>query len=269
MGVVVAVVSRKGGQGKTSFVASLAAASVSRAFHTGTVDLDSQANLSRWALGRAVVDSLNALETVAALEYPIQQIHADDYAPLRGVDTREKLLEVVLPLCVHASELVPGLSVVPTANRIHAETAKELVVKPLPFDVVFVDTPPDISTHGVRSILRQCDVVISPVVCEPWAVDATESLLREIRSVGREDLIESGLVRFVVNQRQNTAIQSKLEKVIRDQWGELVSPVVIPKTVAIAEASISPAVLTKKNPLWKAATAILSDVQRVAKRRAA
>jgi cellulose biosynthesis protein BcsQ len=134
---------------------------------------------------------------------------------------------------------------------------------------VIVDTPPDISTHAVRSVLKQADVVISPVVCEPWAVDATESLVRELRSVGREDLIESGMVRFVINQRQNTSLQNKLEKAILEQWGRLVSSVVIPKTVAIAEASISPAVLTKKHPLFKAAAAILSDVERVAKRRAA
>jgi cellulose biosynthesis protein BcsQ len=269
MAVVIAVACRKGGQGKTSLAASLAAASISRALHTATVDADSQANLSRWALGRAAVDSVGWLQTVAALEYPIPRLYADDYPPLRGVDTREKLLEVVLPTCVHTSELVPGLSVIPTANRIHAETAKELVIKPLPFDVVIVDTPPDISTHAVRSVLKQADVVISPVVCEPWAVDATESLVRELRSVGREDLIESGMVRFVINQRQNTSLQNKLEKAILEQWGRLVSSVVIPKTVAIAEASISPAVLTKKHPLFKAAAAILSDVERVAKRRAA
>jgi cellulose biosynthesis protein BcsQ len=237
MAVVIAVACRKGGQGKTSLAASLAAASISRALHTATVDADSQANLSRWALGRAAVDSVGWLQTVAALEYPIPRLYADDYPPLRGVDTRE--------------------------------TAKELVIKPLPFDVVIVDTPPDISTHAVRSVLKQADVVISPVVCEPWAVDATESLVRELRSVGREDLIESGMVRFVINQRQNTSLQNKLEKAILEQWGRLVSSVVIPKTVAIAEASISPAVLTKKHPLFKAAAAILSDVERVAKRRAA
>jgi chromosome partitioning protein len=269
MGVVVGVLARKGGCGKSSFAASLAAVSVSRSFHTGTVDVDSQANLSRWSLGRAVVDSLGWAQTVSALQYPIPQLHADDHPPLRGVDTREKLLEAVLPTCVHTSELVPGLSVIPTTNRIHVETAKELVVKPLPFDLVIVDTPPDISAFAVRSVLQQCDVVISPVVCEPWAVDATEALVRELRSVGREDLIESGMVRFVINQRQNTSLQNKLEKAIREQWGRLVSSVVIPKTVAIAEASISPAVLTKKHPLFKAAAAILSDVERVAKRRAA
>lgn len=266
---MIAAVARKGGQGKTSLAASLAAVSVSKTFHTATVDADSQANLSRWALGRAVVDGIGMLESVAALEFPANAILRDDHPVLRQADSRQKLLEYVLPTCVYSTQAITGLSVIPTANHLHVETAQELAISALPFDVVIVDTPPDISTPAVRSILRQADVVISPVVCEPWAVDATESLVREIYSVGRRDLVDSGRIRFVVNMRQKCAIHDKLEAAIRQQWGGLVSSVVIPRSVAISEASISPEVLTKKHPLWKAATGIWGDVQRLAKRSAA
>lgn len=269
MALVVALASRKGGQGKSTLAASLAAASSSGALHTATVDADSQANLSRWALGRALVDQLGAANSVAALEFPPSGFLAQDVVALRDAETREQLAKAALPLCGHASEYVPGLTVIPTANHIHVETAKDLVLSELPFAAVVVDTPPDISLPAVRSILRQCDVVISPVVCEPWAVDATESLIREIMSVGRRDLVDSGRVRFVVNMRQKCAVHDKLERSIRDHWGDLVSRVVIPRSIAVAEASISPAVLTKKHTLYKAALSLWKELRQVHEKRGA
>ena len=267
MAQVVALVARKGGAGKTSIAASLAAISVSKALHTATVDLDSQANLSHWALGQEALGQLGSLNTVAALEYPPPQLARDDFPALRAVETRKQLLEVVAPLCIHPVEHIPGLSIIPTANHIHAETARDLVLSDLPFDVVFVDTPPDISTYAVRSVLRQADLVISPVVCEPWAVDSIAALVKELRSVGRSDLVQSGGVRWVVNMRQRCALHDTLEKNIRKVWGPHISRVVIPRSVAIAEASLDPRVLTKKHPLWKAGLAIWKELETLAKKR--
>jgi chromosome partitioning protein len=268
MALVVAVACRKGGLGKTTLAATLAATSVSRALHTATVDLDSQSNLSRWALGREAVDALSAMQTVTALEWPVRVEMQESSSPLLAADTPERLLELALPGCVHPST-ISGLDVVPCAPHIHPEEARGLVLAALPYSVVVVDTPPDLTTHAVRSVLSQADVVVSPVIAEPWAVDATEYLIRELASVGRRDLVDSGLVRFVVNQRQKTAMADKLEHSIRRHWGDLVSPVVIPRAVAIAEASISPAVLTKKHPLWKAGLGLWADVEKCFRKRGA
>jgi cellulose biosynthesis protein BcsQ len=268
MALVVAVACRKGGCGKSTLAATLAATSVSRSFHTGTVDLDSQANLSRWALGREHVDRLGAMQTVAALEWPVRTETQETRSPLLAAKSPEQLLELVLPECVHRGA-VEGLDVIPCAPHIHPEEARSLVLSDLPHAVVVVDTPPDISTYAVRSVLRQADVVISPVVCDPWSVDATEYLVRELVSVGRGDLVERGLVRFVVNMRQKTAMADRLERDIRKVWGGMVSSVVIPKTVAIGEASFAPALLTKKHPLWRVGMSLWADVDRTFKKRGA
>lgn len=268
MALVVAVVARKGGLGKSTLAATLAATSVSRAFHTGTVDLDSQANLSRWALGRDYVNGLGAMQTVAALEWPVRVETQETRSPLLAAKTPDELLELVLPLCVHRGA-VEGLDVIPCALHVHPEEARSLVLSGLPMDVVVVDTPPDISTHAVRSVLRQADVVISPVVCDPWSVDATEHLIRELVSVGRGDLVERSLVRFVVNMRVRTTIADRLERDIRKLWGAMVSPVVIPRTVAIGEASLAPSVLTKKHPLWRVGMSLWADVDKTFKKRGA
>ena len=269
MSFVVAVAQRKGGQGKTSLSATLAATSVSRAFHTGTVDLDSQANLSRWALGREAVDGLLPLRSVAALEWPLRTEAVEFGSPLLQAKSESELLEIVLPHCVHESPTVAGLKVIPCAPHIHPEEARSLAIESLPFDVAIVDTPPDVSGWAVRSVLRQANAVIAPVICDPWAVDGVEQLLREIVSVGRGDLIDRGLVRLVINMKQKTALSDRLENEIRHLWGDLVSSVVIPRAVAIAEASISPELLTKKHALWKAGLGIWADLDKTLKKRGA
>lgn len=269
MAVVVALATRKGGCGKTSLAVSLGTVAVSRSLHAATVDADSQANLSRWCLGRDVVSQLGALHSVAALEYPPAGFVRRDCPELEQITTREELVEIVRSRCVYPVERVPGLSIVPTAPHIHAETAQELVVSRLPFDVVVVDCPPDISTPAVRSVLAQADVVISPVVCEPFAADCIDALAREIRSVGRADLLDEKCVRFVVNMRQKTALHDKLETEIREAWGPLVSRTVIPRTVAIAEASLDPRILTTKHPLYKVGVSLWKELESVAKKRRA
>jgi cellulose biosynthesis protein BcsQ len=269
MSFVVAVAQRKGGAGKTTLAATLAATSVSRAFHTGTVDLDSQANLSRWALGREVVDGLFPLRSVAALEWPIRTETVEFGSPLLEAKSEAELLEIVLPECVHESPKVPGLKVVPCAPHIHPEEARSLVLQSLPFDVAIVDTPPDVSGWAVRSVLRQADAVVAPVVCDPWAIDGVEHLLREIVSVGRGDLLDRGLVRLVLNMKQKTALADRMENEIRRLWGDLICPVVIPRSVAIAEASLAAEVLTKKHALWKAGLGIWADLDNTLTKREA
>ena len=270
MAFTVAVAQRKGGCGKSTIAASLVAVGASRALHVATVDVDSQANLSRWLLPRDAVRSLSRLQTVAALEYPPRRESRAFGDPLFAPDiTREQLLELTLPGCVFESPNVPGVRVVPIAPHVHVEDAKELLVSALPAEVVVVDSPPDVSLPAVRSILAQADVVIAPVVCEPWAIDATEELLREIVSVGRRDLIDRGLVRFVVNMRQKCAMHDKFEKLLRQQWGELVSPVVIQRAVSVAECSLDSSLLTKKNPLWKAGVSLWNDIDKSLLKRGA
>ena len=268
MARVLAVVARKGGCGKTSISASLCAVSVSRAFPCVTVDADSQASMTRWALGDESVQ-LGWMQTVAALQWPVSGFAEADSPTMAAAKTREQLLEAVLPLCVHKSEQLVGLSIVPSANHVHIESVPELVLSGLPFDLVVVDCPPDISSPLVRSVLRQADAVVSPVQCEPWAAKTMEATAREIVSVGRQDLLDEGLLRFVINMRAKCSLHEVVEKSIRKSWGRMVSPTVIPRSVSVAEASYSPPLLTKTNPLFKAGSAILAEIEKQTKRKAA
>lgn len=270
MAQVLAVAQRKGGCGKTSLAVSLAAVGVSRAFQIGTVDLDNQANASAWALGTAAVRGVSRERSAALLEWPPRRDWLPLSSPLRADNvTPEQVLDYVQTHCRHESESVPGLAVYPLSPGVHCDEAAELLISALPHDWVIVDTPANSSTPATRSALAQSDYVLVPVLASSFAIWGAEMVLREIESVGRGDLIESGRVRLVINGRQKWAVQDAAEQEIRARYGELVAVDVVPWGVRIGEASMAPELLKKTNPIWKAAERIWDELEPRNKRRKA
>jgi cellulose biosynthesis protein BcsQ len=262
MARVVALAQRKGGCGKTSFAVSLAAVGVSRAFQTATVDLDSQANASAWALGAATVRGVSRERSAALLEWPPRRDWLSLSSPLRADSvTPEQVLEYAVSHCRHESQSVPGLAVYPLSPGVHCDEATELLISGLPHDWVIVDTPANSSTPATRSALAQSDFVLVPVLASSFAIWGAEMVLREIESVGRADLIETGRVRLVINGRQKWAVQDAAEQEIRARYGELVAVDVVPWGVRIGEASMAPELLKKTNPIWKAAERIWDELE--------
>ena len=262
MARVVVVAQRKGGTGKSTVSLSLAAAGGSRAFQRAMVDLDSQGNASTWALGRAAVRGLRRELSAAVLEYPTARKWLPSGHELLAPNvTREHVIEYVGKHCTYPVPEVPGLSIVPIAPHVHIEDARELLLRELPADWVIVDTGADTSSHPVRSALTQADEVVIPTLPDTFSTWGIEHVLREISSCGRADLIESGSVRVVINGRQRCTLHDVAERDIREQFGALVSPVVVSRAVAVAEAAITPQLLTKRNPIWKAATQLWAEIE--------
>lgn len=265
---IVVVAQRKGGAGKTTFSVSLAAVGVSRAFQIGTVDLDSQANLSLWALGTSTVRGLSREQTAAMLEYPVRRDWLNLAHPLRGENvTRDDVIEYVKTECVHASESVPGLDVLPLAPGVHCEDAGELLLRGLPHDYLVVDTPADTSIPATRAALSVADYVVVPVLPDSFSIWATELLIREIAAVGRADLLESNRVRLVINQRQKWAVHDAAETEIRERYGSLVVADCVARAVRITEASMAPELLKKTNPVFKAAERLWDEIAPQQKRK--
>jgi cellulose biosynthesis protein BcsQ len=262
MARVVTLAQRKGGCGKTSFAVSLAAVGVSRAFQTATVDLDSQANASAWALGTSTVRRISRECSAALLEWPPRRDWLSLSSPLQAESvTPEQVLEYAVSHCRHESESVPGLAVYPSSPGVHCDEAADLLISGLPHDWVIVDTPANSSTPATRSALAQSDYVLVPVLASSFAIWGAEMVLREIESVGRGDLIESGRVRLVINGRQKWAVQDAAEQEIRARYGDLVAVDVVPWGVRIGEASMAPELLKKTNPIWKAAERIWDELE--------
>lgn len=262
MARVLTVAQRKGGCGKSSLAVTLSAVGVSRAFQIGTVDLDSQGNSSSWALGTSTVRRVSRETSAAMLEYPPRPDWLPLSHPLRAPNIApENVLEYVRQHCAYRSGLVPGLTVYPSTPSVHFEDAGELLLRELPGDWVVVDTPADTSTPATRAALAQSDYVLVPVLANAFSIWATETLFRELEIVGRTDLIETGRVRLLINGRQKWAVQDLAETELRDRYGDLVIPETVPWTVRISEASMSPQMLKKTNPIWKAAERVWDELE--------
>ena len=248
MAFVVGVVSRKGGQGKSTLSVSLAAVSCSakrpKTFQSwnGTilVDADSQGSASRWGLSPETFATLGAVSTVAALEFPSRSPG--------GSVTREQHLERALSKCLFPVSGVDGLSIVPSCPSVHPENAKEILLSSLPADIVVVDTGADTSTNLVRSVIQQADYLVVPTVCELWGVDALDMVFEEVRSCGRSDLFEGGLS-VVISKREKNKVHDVLEAKIREGLGDVVSSVVVPKSATISHVAGGPQYLTARHAL--------------------
>ena len=272
---VISIAQRKGGTGKTTLAVSLSAAASSA--HVATlqrsrkggalqacngpilVDADSQGNATTWALGTLARTTIARAQSVAMLAFPPAREWLPASSPLRSITTREELLEAVLPDVLRDS-VVPGLRVVGSTPMSHPEDSEEIVLRSLPADVVIVDTGADTSTPIVRSVLRQSDAVIVPVVPEPWSVDGVVEVFEEIQSTGRSDLLRSGGIRIVVSRRERNKVHDILEHTLRERFGDIVSPTVVPKSAAIALVSHKADNLRPKHALAKIGTALLGEI---------
>ena len=102
--------------------------------------------------------------------------------------------------------------------------------------------------------------MIVPVVPEPWSVDGVVEVFEEIQSTGRSDLLRSGRLRIVVSRRERNKVHDILEQSLRQQFGELVSPTVVPKSAAIAVVSHKADNLRPRHALAKIGSALLAEI---------
>ncbi len=235
MAWVLLLAQRKGGSGKTSLAVNLAGVVASEGLTVALVDCDCQASASRWAIGREAVDRLTREETVAALS-----------AGLAPMQARRELVLQAFPKCAHEVRSVPDIVVVPSAPHCRLDDVRELVLRDLPVDVVIVDSPPDVGAPVVRAAIREADAVLAPIVPECWGLEAAPEIVGALHDAKRHDLAHS--LKFVVNLRQRRALHDAIETVLRHQFGDLVSSIVVPNAAQVSESAARGAPLSKFAP---------------------
>ena len=236
MAWVLLLAQRKGGSGKTSLAVNLAGVAASEGLTVALVDCDCQASASRWAIGREAVDRLSREETVAALAGRIAPMQVGSAGPLAEAFRR----------CAHDVRSCPEIVVVPSAPHCRLDDVHELTLRELPVDVVIVDSPPDVGAPVVRAAIREADAVLAPFVPECWGLEAAPEIVGALHDAKRHDLAHS--IRFVVNLRQRRALHDAIETVLRHQFGDLVSSVVIPNAAQVSESAARGAPLAKFAP---------------------
>jgi cellulose biosynthesis protein BcsQ len=150
---LVAVANQKGGVGRRTSPATVAAELASRGLRVGAVDLDPQATVTTWLLGRGDwLGTANVLEGKVKLRGALLEAPAFELRVLASVPVRIRETELVL------------------AAKLGNERMPERRVRGLDADVVLLDCPPSMGFFTLSAIVAST-LVLAPVSPTVEALD--------------------------------------------------------------------------------------------------
>ena len=253
MGKILAVVSQKGGVGKTTTAVNLGAAFARRGLKTLIVDVDPQGSV-RYGAG-------------------LKRGHAThgfaDY--LRGA---RPLRDVILPTALPWLRVMLVGSVTDDAD--HSDYAAQIASSDLlpkmlaaaseRCEIVVVDTPPGLGAI-TRRVLGSSDRVLVPLQCEPLVLQTTPQILRGIQDVvGRNPQLTFDGILLTMYEEGNAACERTADYVRTHMPPDMVFDLVIPRSAAMSDAFAAgqPAVL--RSPADVASQAYVNLAKRLAER---
>ena len=223
MGHVVAIVSQKGGVGKTTTAVNLAAAFARRGLKTLLVDTDPQGSV-RYGVGLKRGHESRGFADYLTGDSPLREVILPTQLPwlrvvLAGTVSDDSDHQIYQQLVAETNLL---------AEMLDAARGR--------CDVVLVDTPPGLGPV-VRRVLEASQHVIVPLQCEPLALQTTPQILRGIQDVigTNQDLALEGLL-LTMYEPSNPASARVAQYVRRHMPPDMVFDVEIPRTTASSEA---------------------------------
>ena len=223
MGTVLAVVSQKGGVGKTTTAINLASAMARGGRKTLLVDVDPQGAV-RHGVGLMGTAQPAGLSDVLAGTHELQDVVLGTPLPW----LRVLLAGSVSDESQHAAystRLAESPKLGELFDRARARGY-----------LVIVDTPPGLGAVTQR-VLAHSQHVIVPLQCEPLALQTTTQILGAIRdaAVGNPGLTLDGILLTMLEE--GNAVSQRVAGYVREQLpAELLFDVAIPRTMASIDA---------------------------------
>lgn len=245
MGSVLAVVSQKGGVGKTTTAVNLAAAFARRGLKTLIVDVDPQGAV-RYGVGLRRDHSVNGfadyLNGTCALRDVILPTALPWLRVILAGTVSDEADHMAYQSLVAESDLLPEL-LATARQRCH---------------IVVVDTPPGLGpiTHKV---LMGSQHAVVPLQCEPLALQTTPQILRGIQAIAavNEQLILDGLI-LTMFEPGNAASERVVEYVRQHLPANIVFQQLVPRTIAAADAFAAGQPVVTRTPADPAAQAYVN-----------
>lgn len=237
--ITVTFSNQKGGVGKTTSAAALAAGLANRGYKVVAVDLDPQCNFCL----SSGVDMLKVKRTL--------------YDVFKG---DAQVGDVIVPGLGYS--IIPGGLSLAAADMEFTQTGREYMLSEAlegiseRFDFAVIDTPP---TLGILTInaLTAADGVIIPLTADVYALQGLNQLnglIGSVKKYSNRNLKIYGLLLTKYNDRQN--VSKALRDQVRaaaDQLGTNVYPTTIRESVAVREAQLLHSDFLKEAPNANAA----------------
>lgn len=220
--MIIAVVSRKGGVGKTTSVVSLAGALARLGKRVLVVDLDSQASASL-SLGIARSDLAPSVHDVLFRKVPATQAIRPTLTP--GVDI----------LTASADLMHADVELAPVRNR---ETKLREALQPVAgsYDWILLDCPPSFNTLAQCALIAS-DHFIVPAVPHFLAFDGIQPLIEAAARLSGRYGQSSGFLGVLLTMVDNRTKSARAQaSALREKLGEKVFDCEIPVNVRLAEA---------------------------------
>jgi chromosome partitioning protein len=245
VGRVLAVVSQKGGVGKTTTAVNLAAAFARRGLKTLIIDADPQGSV-RFGVG-------------------LRRDHAP-YGLSDYLQGSKSLREIILPTALPWMRVVLAGTVSDEARTVEFRQRIEetnllsemLAVARERCNVVIVDTPPGMGAI-VRRVLDASQHVLVPLQCEPLALQTTPQVLRGIQEAiaGNEELTLEGMVLTMVDPTSPASV--RVSDYVRQHLPRnMVFDISVPRSPAAADAFAAGQPVVLREPADPAAQAYIN-----------
>ncbi|MEX2180938.1 MAG: ParA family protein [Gemmatimonadaceae bacterium] len=253
MGIILAIVSQKGGVGKTATAVNLAAAFARRGRRTLLVDVDPQGSV-RFGAGLRPGHPTYGFADYLAGERSLREVLLPTTLPWLRVMLAGSVTDAVDHTAyqeqIASSDLLP---------RMLAAASERC-------DIVVVDTPPGLGP-ATRRTLASADRVLIPLQAEPLALQTTPQILRGVQDIvaTHPRLVFDGIL-LTMYEAGNAACETTVRYIREKVPAHLMLDIVVPRTAAIAEAFAAGQPAVVRSPADAASQAYVNLATKLAER---